>query len=752
MREIYLLFPPLKIRTRFAASTRTPRRSSACTCRRLETMRMLSRPPPRAAAAFRPSIPWEGRKWLRWEKLLFSATQSPAKGAALLAVLLPLSLVAVPVLPLASLALLRAPPTPRGLYEVGVAEVQPTLQLQGPGNLTGPEQIRLRVFYPAERPAAAPRRWLLAGSGGVRSWLPPGGAARRYAEAHVGCLPLPKRLVPFLRRFLGWVLHFARLPRRVAWGAPAVAPPAARDGASGAWPLTLFSHGLYGCAISYSACCAELASHGSVVVALEHKDGTAIYSETDDGARLVYGEGERGEHRGPGESDESQGSDARTMHRVAEVRALLRQIGEVSELLGAQGGLPDDGLRMSTDGVTLVGHSFGASTVLSAASAIAKAGEEDALKRKAAEDAALRLEEEDALVNEGELCDASQMGCESSLATFATAFPPAAAEAAAETALQAAAEAAAEVAEEAAVQAAVQAAAKETPELSLVEGASAAAAALAEAQAEVEAEAGRNVEPSLVEGALTPAATVGAVVVLDPWISGYNCSTDAAAAVPTLALMTQSMMYESNADAVGETLGRVAARGETALFAELAESRHQEVSDFPSMIYFLMRASCMAGALPPRRAFCGTLELVVGFLSCVGAAGDGVNAGAGELAAGRMLLRGNVDANANAAEVNEGVTEGEERAPSEIAPVGDAAFLAALLARGDCAPTGSADGADEEGCCDVLEGCGKFYLHGGACAPGLEPRVRTLVRAAEMEEIVRAEAALGLEPNQAELV
>ena len=571
-------------------------------------MRVLSRPPPRAAAAFRPSIPWEGRKWLRWEKLLFSATQSPAKGAALLAVLLPLSLVAVPVLPLASLALLRAPPTPRGLYEVGVAEVQPTLQLLGPGNLTGPEQIRLRVFYPAEQTTAAPRRWLFAGSGGVRSWLPRGaGEARRYAEAHVGCLPLPKRLVPFLRRFLGWVLHFARLPRRVAWGAPAVAPPAA----SGAWPLTLFSHGLYGCAISYSACCAELASHGSVVVALEHKDGTAIYSETDDGARLVYGEGERGENQGPGESDEGQGSDARTVHRVAEVRALLRQIGEVGELLGAQvPGLPEEGLRMSTDGVTLVGHSFGASTVLSAASAIAKAAEEDdALKRKAAVDAALRLEDEDALVNEGELCDASGMGCESSLATFATAFPPAAAEAAAETALQAAAEAAAEAAEEAAVQAAVQAAAKETPELSLVEGASA-AAALAEAEAEAEAEAvaeavaeaGRD-----VEGAVTPAATVGAVVVLDPWISGYNCSTDGAAAVPTLALMTQSMMYEGNADAVGETLGRVAARGETALFAELAESRHQEVSDFPSMIYFLMRASCMAGALPPRRAFCGTL-------------------------------------------------------------------------------------------------------------------------------------------------
>merc|ERR1740117_1485732 len=76
------------------------------------------------------------------------------------------------------------------------------------------------------------------------------------------------------------------------------------------------------------------------------------------------------------DSDESQSSEARTAHRVAEVRALLRQIGEIEGLLGAQAGLPDEGLRLSTQGVALVGHSFGASTVLSAASAIAAAGDE----------------------------------------------------------------------------------------------------------------------------------------------------------------------------------------------------------------------------------------------------------------------------------------------------------------------------------------------------------------------------------------
>ena len=121
------------------------------------------------------------------------------------------------------------------------------------------------------------------------------------------------------------------------------------------------------------------------------------------------------------------------------------------------------------------------------------------------------------------------------------------------------------------------------------------------------------------------------------------------------------------------------------------------------MIYFIMRASCMAGALPPRRAFCGTLELVVGFLSCVGAAGGG--AGAGELTAARMLLRGDA-------------TEGEG---------------------GRASASDSSPG-------------GKYLFHGGACAPALEPRMRELVRAVEADEIARDEATRLRPRVMAELV
>ena len=427
-------------------------------------------------AAFAPTIPWESRKWLRWERLLYTATQTPMVALAVLAIVAPLTLAALPVLPLVSLVLLRAPPTPRGLYEVGVAEVQPKLRLRGPG-IREDERIRLRVFYPAEAAAPRRRRWLPMfgfAARGARSWLPRGDAAQRYAEAHVNALPfVPKRALPFFRRYLGWVLHFARLPERVTWGARAAAAPHA----SGTWPLTLFSHGLYGCAISYGACCAELASHGSVVVALEHKDGSSIYSETDDGAKMAYG-------------DTGKESNERIVHRVAEVRALIRQIGEIeheiereieigNEIM-AEGGARR-GLPLAKDAVTLVGHSFGASTVLSAAASLETLEKARSTQRSRGD-----------VVASGTNDVASGLETDETAASFADGTVG-------------------------------------------------------------------DTKPSGGEtaGAMSGVA-VGAVVALDPWISGYNVSEEGVAAVPTIALLTPSMMYPQNAEQLTEVLGCVA--------------------------------------------------------------------------------------------------------------------------------------------------------------------------------------------------
>ena len=81
--------------------------------------------PAHVRTAFRPTISWDDRRWLKWERFLYSASNSPAVGIGLLAVLAPLSVAMLPVLPLVSVALLRAPPEPQGVHEVGVAEIQP---------------------------------------------------------------------------------------------------------------------------------------------------------------------------------------------------------------------------------------------------------------------------------------------------------------------------------------------------------------------------------------------------------------------------------------------------------------------------------------------------------------------------------------------------------------------------------------------------------------------------------------------------
>jgi len=54
------------------------------------------------------------------------------------------------------------------------------------------------------------------------------------------------------------------------------------------FPLVLFSHGLSGTMEMYSEICAQIASTGCVVVAVEHEDGTASYAETADGKPVAY--------------------------------------------------------------------------------------------------------------------------------------------------------------------------------------------------------------------------------------------------------------------------------------------------------------------------------------------------------------------------------------------------------------------------------------------------------------------------------
>ena len=288
--------------------------------------------------AFAPTIKFEARTWLLWERTLYSAATGNRLVGALLLLLLPMMVIALPLLPILFVLSLRSPVAPTGMHRVGVRDVETVVSDDAGGES---KLLRVRVFYPASASVQPPwTSWF-----GIGQWLPSGHASKRYALAHTVALPLPAWLKPWLAP-LGSFLRLARLPSGVCRDAtPAKATQ---------WPVTLFSHGLCGCCASYSAACAELASHGTVVLAVEHKDGSAIYTETSDGHIVEYSSG-------GGEAD----SVAQPARRTDELLAVARQAAAVASL-ALKGTAHVDAARVS-----LVGHSFGGAAVLRAASALA---------------------------------------------------------------------------------------------------------------------------------------------------------------------------------------------------------------------------------------------------------------------------------------------------------------------------------------------------------------------------------------------
>lgn len=230
-----------------------------------------------------------------------------------------------------------------------------------------------------------------------------------------------------------------------------------------------------------------------MVVALEHKDGSAIYTETADGDVKSYAT----------PSDAKGGREAQQTQRAAEVHAVLRSANEVAAAVTRQaheaagegdvatGWASKAALHVDmSDGVTLMGHSFGASTALNVA-------------------------------------------------------------------------------------------------------------------AQLEKTEGPN--------------SVRAVIASDPWIAGYNVSVDGVATAPLLALLTQSMMYPGNDAAVGSVLQAASERGApAALYAECSQTRHQEISDYPSLLHPILRFFCMAGARDPHVTHQQQASVAVGFLALAG--------------------------------------------------------------------------------------------------------------------------------------
>jgi len=126
------------------------------------------------------------------------------------------------------------------------------------------------------------------------------------------------------------------------------------------FPVVVFSHGLGGCMEMYTQLCQQIASHGFLVFALEHEDGSGAYAETNLGDSIFY--------KRPDDSPYSR-------QKVLNFRRsfLHQRTKEVSDVVDAVFNRPEatcpelQKILKSADldkGVALVGHSFGGSTMV----------------------------------------------------------------------------------------------------------------------------------------------------------------------------------------------------------------------------------------------------------------------------------------------------------------------------------------------------------------------------------------------------
>lgn len=125
-------------------------------------------------------------------------------------------------------------------------------------------------------------------------------------------------------------------------------------------PVIIFSHGLGGNRAVYSIICSELASHGYVVLAIEHADGTASCCKLagDKGWRFYKGLG----------GDEGQVE--KTRHRIMEMKTavkVLRALHKGENLLGLKLSMVENPAGFLAGALDLrclaaVGHSYGGAT------------------------------------------------------------------------------------------------------------------------------------------------------------------------------------------------------------------------------------------------------------------------------------------------------------------------------------------------------------------------------------------------------
>ena len=239
----------------------------------------------------------------------------------------------------------------KGKYNVGIIDLHLPVDFSESkrrGSLLGTQhqdEITARILYPTdEEPEDLP-------------YLDP-------ESAPLLCDELMKAGAPGPLKSLGWMLHTWRLTHiRAKRNAQ---PSNHLD----QFPLAVYSHGLTGIAAIYSYQALNLAASGTVVLMVDHTDRSAVATRRRDSTHLLYDPRPVTDiYMNGKEVEYVRKRRAQTQHRVEECLSALsclkslnrRNIPDLASV-----GVKFVG-KLDTADVTLMGHSFGGCTVLSAA-------------------------------------------------------------------------------------------------------------------------------------------------------------------------------------------------------------------------------------------------------------------------------------------------------------------------------------------------------------------------------------------------
>ncbi|XP_032227478.2 platelet-activating factor acetylhydrolase isoform X1 [Nematostella vectensis] len=197
-------------------------------------------------------------------------------------------------------------PDPTGPYNVGCFDFMCNYENQSPAT----KGSFLRLFYPAKSEENLSESERLHRQA---YWFP----KNEYFRGLVGFMNLPR----WLGRLLSWSVGHVRIPATMSL------PLSTSPDLPSRLPCIVFSHGLGGNRLLYSTYCCELASHGCIVAAVEHRDlsASATYVlNKDEHTSAVKEEWLDFYHRDPNDNEfQLRNSQVRSSNVVKSVNQLL---------------------------------------------------------------------------------------------------------------------------------------------------------------------------------------------------------------------------------------------------------------------------------------------------------------------------------------------------------------------------------------------------------------------------------------------